>query len=211
MTAALVAGLLAGYGIAIPVGAIATYLVALTARTSLKLGAFAALGVATADGLYALIATLGGSALAPLIEPITVPLKWASVLVLLALATRGATTAITQHRRLHSTEAPTTTTPPSPRRAYFALLGMTMLNPTTIIYFTALVLGSQDATTPTHLEESAFVLAAFAASATWQLALATSGALLGRLLTTPTARLLTALLSSALITTLALHLLLTTL
>jgi hypothetical protein len=125
-----------------------------------------------------------------------------SVLALLALATRGATTAITQHRRLRSTEAPATT-PPSPRRAYFARLGMTMLNPTTIIYFTALVLASQDATTPTHLEESAFVLAAFAASTSWQLALATSGALLGRLLTTPTARLLTALLSSALITTLA--------
>jgi arginine exporter protein ArgO len=210
VTAALVAGLLAGYGIAMPVGAIATYLVALTAHTSLKLGAFAALGVATADGLYALIATLGGSALAPLIEPITVPLKWASVLVLLALATRGATTAITQHRRLRSAEPPADT-PPSLPRAYFALLGMTMLNPTTIIYFTALVLGSQDATTPTHLEESAFIAAAFAASASWQLALATGGALLGRLLTTPTARLLTALLSSTLITGLALHLLLTTL
>ncbi|GAA0931791.1 LysE family transporter [Kribbella koreensis] len=210
MTAALVAGLLAGYGIAMPVGAIATYLVALTARTSLKLGAFAALGVATADGLYALIATLGGSALSPLIEPITVPLKWASVLVLLALATRGAITAITQHRRLYSSDA-SATTPPSPPRAYFALLAMTILNPTTIIYFTALVLASQDATTPTHLEESAFVLAAFIASTSWQLALATSGALLGRLLTTPTARLLTALLSSTLITALALHLLLTTL
>jgi arginine exporter protein ArgO len=210
VTAALVAGLLAGYGIAMPVGAIATYLVALTARTSLKLGAFAALGVATADGLYALIATLGGSALAPLIQPITVPLKWASVLVLLALATRGATTAITQHRRLRSAETPADT-PPSLPRAYFALLGMTMLNPTTIIYFTALALGSQDATTPTHLEESAFIAAAFAASASWQLALATGGALLGQLLTTPTARLLTALLSSTLITGLALHLLLTTL
>ncbi len=210
MTAALVAGLLAGYGIAMPVGAIATYLVALTARTSLKLGAFAALGVATADGLYALIATAGGSALAPLIEPITTPLKWISVLVLLALATRGATTAITQHRRLQ-TSAASATTPPSPTRAYFALLGMTLLNPTTIIYFTALVLGSQDATTPTHLKQSIFVIAAFIASASWQLALATSGALLGRLLTTPTARLLTALLSSLLITVLALHLLLTTL
>jgi arginine exporter protein ArgO len=210
VTAALVAGLLAGYGIAMPVGAIATYLVALTARTSLKLGAFAALGVATADGLYALIATLGGSALAPLIEPITVPLKWISVLVLLALATRGATTAITQHRRLQSTKPPPTT-PPSATRAYFALLAMTMLNPTTVIYFTALVLGSQDANTPTPLEQSVFVLAAFAASASWQLALATSGALLGRLLTTPTARLLTALLSSLLITALALHLLVSTL
>jgi arginine exporter protein ArgO len=210
VTAALVAGLLAGYGIAIPVGAIATYLVALTARTCLKLGAFAALGVATADGLYALIATVGGSALAPLIEPITTPLKWISVLVLLALATRGATTAITHHRRLQTTGA-STSTPPSPVRAYFALLGMTLLNPTTIIYFTALVLGSQDAATPTLPEQAIFIVAAFIASASWQLALATSGALLGRLLTTPNARLLTALLSSLLITALALHLLITTL
>jgi threonine/homoserine/homoserine lactone efflux protein len=64
MTAALVAGLLAGFGIAVPVGAVATYLVSLTARTSLRTGACAALGVATADGLYALIAALGGTALA---------------------------------------------------------------------------------------------------------------------------------------------------
>ena len=137
-------------------------------------------------------------------------MKWISVLVLLALATRGATTAISQHRRLQ-TSAASATTPPSPARAYFALLGMTLLNPTTIIYFTALVLGSQDATTPAHLEQSIFIAAAFVASASWQLALATSGALLGRLLTSPTARLLTALLSSLLITGLALHLLITTL
>ncbi len=132
------------------------------------------------------------------------------MLILLALATRGATTAIAQHRRHHSPDS-SATTPPSLTRAYFALLGMTMLNPTTIIYFTALVVGSQDATIPTHLEQAVFVLAAFIASASWQLALATSGAGLGRLLTTPTARLLTALLSALLITALALHLLLTTL
>ena len=175
----------------------------------LRIGAFAALGVATADGVYALIATLGGSALAPLIEPITAPLKWISVLVLLTLAIRGATSAITQHRRLQSTEG-STKTQLTQAGAYLGLLAMTMLNPTTIIYFTALVLGSQDATTPTYLEQAVFILAAFLASASWQLALATSGALLGRTLTTPRARLATALSSSALITALALHLLLST-
>ncbi|MGW2900881.1 hypothetical protein ACWDAO_41550, partial [Streptomyces sp. NPDC001212] len=36
VSAALVAGLLAGYGIAVPVGAVATHLVTLTARTSLR-------------------------------------------------------------------------------------------------------------------------------------------------------------------------------
>ncbi|TWD73094.1 arginine exporter protein ArgO [Kribbella amoyensis] len=210
MIAALVAGLVAGYGIAIPVGAIGTYLVALTARTTLRVGAAAALGVATADGLYALLATLGGSAIAPVLAPITTPLKWISVVVLLALAIRGASTAIAQHRRLQSTDR-AAGTPPNPLRAFAALLGMTLLNPTTIIYFTALVLGSQDATSPAYAEQVVFIVAAFVASASWQLLLAGGGAVLGRLLTTPRARLLTALVSSTLITALALHLLLTTL
>ncbi|MGW2180563.1 hypothetical protein ACWCXX_21165 [Streptomyces sp. NPDC001732] len=86
MSAALVAGLLAGYGIAMPVGAVATCLVALTARTSLRVGACAALGVATADGLYALISMAGGSALAPLVESIAPPLRQVSAVVLLAPA-----------------------------------------------------------------------------------------------------------------------------
>ena len=206
MIAALVAGLLAGYGIAMPVGAVATYLVALTARTSLKTGAYAALGVATADGLYALIATLGGSVIAPLIEPITTPLKWISALVLIALAVRGAITAINQHRRLQ-TSARTADTPPIPARAYFGLLGMTMLNPTTVIYFTALVLGGR--TTPTPLHQTVFVTAAFIASSSWQLLLAAGGALLGRALTSRGGRLTTALASSLLICALAVHLLLT--
>lgn len=98
MTAALVAGLVAGYGIAVPVGAVATYLVSLTARTSLRTGTGAALGVATADGLYALLATLGGSALAAALRPVLGPLRWASAVVLAALAVRGAVAALRQYR-----------------------------------------------------------------------------------------------------------------
>ena len=79
--AALVAGLLAGFSIAMPVGAVATYLVALTARTSWRIGAFAALGVATADGVYALVATVAGSALAPPLETVSVPLTIASACI----------------------------------------------------------------------------------------------------------------------------------
>ncbi|MCW2911979.1 MAG: hypothetical protein JWN52_47 [Actinomycetia bacterium] len=204
--AALVAGLLAGYGIAMPVGAVATYLVALTARTSLRIGAFAALGVATADGLYALIAASGGSALTPAIQPIMIPLRWASVLALIALAVRGAAAAISQYRkRQRSTRADET--PISPVRAYLGLLGITMMNPTTVIYFAALVLGSQTTAAPDYLEQAVFVLAAFAASASWQLLLAGGGALLGRTLTGRRARLITAMASSTLITALAIHLL----
>lgn len=206
MIAVLVAGLLAGYGIAMPVGAVATYLVALTARTSLKIGASAALGVATADGLYALIATIGGSTLTHLIEPIMLPLRWASASVLLALAAWSGATAISQYRK-RRTATRSDETSISAARAYLGLLGMTMMNPITVIYFAALVLGTQTAGGPNRLEQAVFVLAAFAASASWQLLLAGGGALLGRVLTSSRGRLTTAMASSTLITALAIHLL----
>ncbi|MER5428209.1 LysE family transporter [Streptomyces sp. NPDC002588] len=202
MTAALVAGLVAGYGIAVPVGAVGTYLVSLTARTSLRTGACAALGVATADGLYALLATVGGSALAAALRPVLDPLRWVSALVLLVLAARGALTAVRRYRahRLATRSAPP---PPNPARAYLGLLGITLLNPTTIVYFAALVLGSGTTDAVRPLDQGVFVLAAFAASASWQLLLAGSGALLGRALTGHRGRLVTALVSSGVMTVLA--------
>ncbi|MFH9892676.1 LysE/ArgO family amino acid transporter [Streptomyces luteogriseus] len=202
MTAALVAGLLAGYGIAVPVGAVGTYLVSLTARTSLRTGVCAALGVATADGLYALAATLGGTALASALRPVLGPLRWVCVLVLLALAAWGAVTALREYRghRLATRTAPA---PPGPARAFLGLLGITLLNPTTVIYFAALVLGSQAGGPAGPPEQCVFVLAAFAASTSWQVLLAGSGALLGRSLTGPRGRLATALVASGVMTALA--------
>lgn len=203
MTAALVAGLLAGYGIAVPVGAVGTYLVSLTARTCLRTGVCAALGVATADGLYALAATLGGTALAGALRPVLGPLRWVCVLVLLALAAWGAVTAVREyrgHRLAARTAAPAH---PGPARAYLGLLGITLLNPTTVIYFAALVLGSQATGPAGPVEQGVFVLAAFAASASWQVLLAGSGALLGRALTGHRGRLATALVASGVMTVLA--------
>ena len=201
MTAALVAGLLAGYGIAMPVGAVATYLVSLTARTTLRIGMCAALGVATADGLYALVATLGGSALAAALQPVLVPLRWAS-----ALVARGAVTAV-RHYRDRQRAARSGRDPACPARAYLALLGITLLNPTTVIYFAALVLGSRTTEAVHPVEQGVFVLAAFAASASWQLLIAGGGALLGRALTGDRGRLITAVASSAVITVLAVRML----
>ncbi|WP_405887312.1 LysE family transporter [Streptomyces sp. NBC_01136] len=206
MTAALVAGLLAGYGIAVPVGAVATYLVSLTARTTLKIGGCAALGVATADGLYALVAALGGSALAAALQPVLEPLRWASGLVLAALAVRGTLTALRQYRD-QQLAARSVRDPAHPARAYLTLLGITLLNPTTVIYFAALVLGNRTAEAARPLEQGVFVLAAFAASASWQLLLAGGGALLGRALTGRRGRLVTALASSAVIMVLAVRML----
>ncbi|GAA4324671.1 LysE family transporter [Streptomyces venetus] len=202
MTAALLAGLLAGYGIAVPVGAVGTYLVSLTARTSLRTGVCAALGVATADGLYALAATLGGTALAGALRPVLGPLRWVCVLVLLGLAAWGAAGAVREYRG-HRPATRGAPAPPGPARAYLGLLGVTLLNPTTVIYFAALVLGSRATGPAGALEQGVFVVAAFAASASWQVLLAGSGALLGRALTGRRGRPATALVASGVMTALA--------
>ncbi len=179
---------------------------ALSARTALRIGACAALGVATADGLYAMIAMVGGSTLAATIEPIMLPLRWASVLVLVALAVRGAVVAIGQYRKRQTTSRPDRA-PLNAVRAYFGLLGITMMNPTTLIYFAALVLANKSSAAPDYVDKAVFVLAAFAASASWQLLLAGGGAAIGRMLAGRRGRLGTSLVSSAVMAALAVQLL----
>ncbi|MEV4942690.1 LysE/ArgO family amino acid transporter [Streptomyces zaomyceticus] len=205
MTAAVVAGLLAGYGIAIPVGAVGAYLVAVTARAGWPTGAGAALGVATADGVYALLAVAGGSALVPLLAPVMDPLRWASAVVLVALAVRAASVALSAYRTggLASRDDGTAL---APGRAYLTFLGITILNPMTVIYFAALILATGPSAPATLPDRTAFVLAALVASASWQFLLALGGTLLGRTLTGVRGRLVTALASSTLIVVLAVRL-----
>ncbi len=204
MTDVVIQGLLAGYGVAIPVGAIAALIVSLTARTSLVVGSAAALGVATADGIYALLAAFGGAALAHVIQPVSQPLRWVAMVILLFIAARSALAALRHYRDpLVRRERGGLSTPP---RAYAGLLGLTLLNPMTIVYFGALVLGRGDREALTAADAAVFVVAAFAASASWQLLLAGGGALVGRVLTSPRGRLVTALAASAVIVVLSLAL-----
>ncbi|GAB1646153.1 LysE family transporter [Krasilnikovia sp. MM14-A1259] len=198
MTGPFLAGVVAGYGVAIPVGAIAVLVAGLSARTSLRVGAAAGLGAATADGIYALLAVLGGAALAGLVAPIAVPLRWVAAAVLLGLAGHTAWTALRPRRP----GGPARAADPTPLRAYLGILSLTMLNPATIVYFAALVLGRGGSGGGVM-----FVLGAFAASASWQLLIAGGGSLAGRLLTGERARLVTALVSSVVIAVLAVQLL----
>jgi threonine/homoserine/homoserine lactone efflux protein len=104
------------------VGAVAAYLVALTAQTSLRTGVFAALGVATADGMYALIAVCGGAALAAVLRPVTLPLRRGPAVVLIALAVHGTVAAVRRHReRRDGTGA--SRTAPGAARAYLGMRG----------------------------------------------------------------------------------------
>ncbi|MFD6638922.1 LysE family transporter [Micromonospora chalcea] len=201
MTGAFLAGLVAGYGVAIPVGAIAILILGLSARTSFRVGAAAALGVATADGLYAAVAALGGAAVASGLAPFAGPLRLIAAGVLLALA------GLTAWRALRP---PATTQQPSARggldtpvRAFAAVLALTLLNPATVVYFVALVLGRGDVLGSAPVRAAAFTAGVFLASASWQLLIAGGGSLIGRALTGPRGRRVTALLSSVIIAALA--------
>jgi arginine exporter protein ArgO len=250
VSAAFWAGVVAGYGVAVPVGAIAVLIAGLTARTSLRVGAAAGLGAATADGVYALIAVLGGAALAAAITPIATPLRWVAAVVLVLLAAYTARSALRRRspvtddvaepvspaspaapthdeaadaRRVDPAvlEAPARGSAvrragrgaargaaagrdtawadtPTPGRAYLGVLGLTLLNPATIVYFGALVLGRGGTGGGVW-----FVTGAFLASASWQLLIAGGGALVGRLLTGERGRRITALVSSVVIAILA--------
>nr|WP_250030890.1 LysE family transporter [Actinoplanes maris] len=179
-------------------GAIGVLIAGLSARTSLRVGAAAGLGAATADGIFAAIAVAGGAAVAGVIAPIAGPLRWVAAVVLLIIAALTARAAFRPPGPAAAGQRPAT-----PWRAYAGVLGLTLLNPATVIYFAALVLGRAG-----EGGGVLFVAGVFLASATWQLAIAGGGSLIGHWLTGPRGRTLTALVSSLVIAILAVGLLL---
>jgi arginine exporter protein ArgO len=181
---AAIAGALAGYGVAIPVGAIAVLIIETAARRGVRIGAAAGLGAATADGIYATLAGLFGAAIAVALAPWSVPLRWLSVVVLVGIGGRGLLLAA----RGRPTDADVVAgadgvardaASGSALRTYAGFLALTILNPMTIAYFAALVLGLP-AVQGGAGARLVFALAAFIASASWQLLLAGAGGLLHR-------------------------------
>jgi arginine exporter protein ArgO len=194
----VVSGLVTGWAIAIPIGAVGAFLVTLTSRTSYRVGAAGALGIATVDGAYAALAVVAGASLSALLDPVATPLRIASVLALLVIA------AVTAAHALATGGRPREAAPVPPARAFALFLGITAVNPTTVVYFAAVVLGNRDLV-DTPAQGVAFVLAAFLASASWQLLLAGSGVALRRVATGQRGHLATGLVSAAVIGGLAVH------
>ena len=195
-------GLVTGWAIAVPIGAVGAFLVALTARTSFGTGAAGALGIATVDGMYAALAVVAGAALSAALAPVATPLRIVSGAVLLVIAALTAAHAIATRGR------PREVSPVPPARAYALFVAITAVNPTTVVYFAAVVLGHRDLV-DTPAQAAVFVLAAFAASASWQLTLAGGGAALGRVATGHRGHLVTGLVSATVIAGLAVQTVLT--
>jgi threonine/homoserine/homoserine lactone efflux protein len=136
----------------------------------------AAAGAASADAIYATLAVLVGYGIAAVVGPWIGPLRVAGGIVLVGIGVRGLYVAwrarhqVTSGRsvRAHSVHG----------RTYLEMLGLTLLNPATVVYFAALAVGLPFL--GGLAERLVFAAAAFVASLSWQVVLAAFGALLGR-------------------------------
>lgn len=168
-------GVIAGYGIAIPVGAIAILIVDMGLRRGFPSGFMAGAGAATADFIYALLAVIAGATLALALAPYALGLQIASAVVLLALGAYGLRQAWQIDEEQGS--EPTIENNHSLQHIYLRFLGLTLLNPLTITYFGALILGRDAGATITTQDRILFVLGAALASLSWQTLLAALGSL----------------------------------
>ena len=172
---AFVAGVIAGYGIAIPVGAIAVLIVEVGIRCGFRCAFFAGAGAATADLLYAGLAVIGGAALAGSVQTIDQPLRVFSAIVLILIAIYGL-------RRASTREDASGAAMPDRRElvgTYTRFVGLTLINPTTIVYFAAIIVGLGVADEMTAGQGILFSLGAFMASLSWQTLLAAIGGVAG--------------------------------
>ena len=193
MAQAFLLGIAAGYAIAIPFGPIAILIVRTGVRQGLRAAAAAGAGTATADLIFASIAMLFGAAASALLAPILPAARLLAGAALAVIAMRGLLTAPQAMEREPGTVRAGNT--------YLLFLGLTMLNPPTVIYFVSLAIALPEVSAD-FASRAIFAVAAFLASLSWQEVLALVGAMLhGRL--TPRLQRITAVVSSLIILALA--------
>ena len=177
------AGAVAGLAVAMPIGAVGSYLVGLAARERTATALAAALGIASVDGAYAILAGVGGTGLQAMLGEVSGWLTYAAAITLVVVAVRTMRTAFRRYRGDIQTRSQLSKL--TPTRAYFNLVALTAINPATVVTFAAVIVGrSSSPGGSSWLAVALFALGAFLASAIWQLLLAGGGSVLGRLLRT---------------------------
>jgi threonine/homoserine/homoserine lactone efflux protein len=192
-----VTGLVAGFAIAMPPGAVTSLIVRIGLQRGFRPALAAGWGTATVDGVYCVIAVLAGAAIVPLLGAIDPPLRTVTGLVLVGLGVRGILTA----RR----DVPLAGSPDARALAatYVRFIAITMVNPATLAYFIAVALGFAGSVLN---DAGAFIVGVFAASLTWHAILAVlSGSLHGRL--SPRARTVLAVVANGVVIALGVRIL----
>lgn len=202
LVGALASGMLAGLGVAMPLGAISVLLLGEGVARGFWGAAPGALAVGTIDTLYSLAAVVLGAVAAPVIVGWG---RWPMVLgglVLVGIAAAGL------WRSVAGPDADIAAPAPAGGGWHrFALfLGLTAVNPTTLVYFAAITVGLADLLR-SPVAGGVFVAGVGVASACWQLALVGIGSALGRR-ATPRAKRATARVGNAIVAVLGIAMIL---
>jgi threonine/homoserine/homoserine lactone efflux protein len=167
MNAALLAGIFAGYAIAVPVGVIAVLIIEAGMAGGLRRGFAAGAGAATVDLIYCVTALFIGGVLSQVLASVLLPLQVLSGVVLISIGVRGLY-VLWRGRRGEVANPNDPRVRGSAVQLYLRFIVLTALNPATVLYFLALAVG--------------FTVGAAGASLSWQLLLGAIGAAAGRLL-----------------------------
>jgi arginine exporter protein ArgO len=185
--------MLAGLGIAVPLGAIAVLLINEGITRGFRAGAPGAVAVGLVDTVYCTAAVTLGAVAAPAISTWG---RWPALAggtALLAIAGIGL------YRALSGPDAVDSGEPPSGTgwHRFGLFLGLTAINPATLVYFAAITVGLAHLL-QSPLASGLFVAGVGTASVSWQLVVVAAGALMrGRL--TPRARRLTAVIGNLIV------------
>jgi arginine exporter protein ArgO len=183
MISYLFSGAVTGLAVAMPIGAVGSYLVGLAARERTATAVAAALGIASVDGAYAILAAVGGTGLQAMLSEVSGWLTYAAAITLVVVAVHTMRMALRRYRGDTRTRAQLGRL--TPARAYLSLVGLTAINPATMVTFAAVIVGRSASEGGSSWQAFAlFALGAFVASAAWQLLLAGGGSVLGRRLRT---------------------------
>lgn len=158
--------------VAAAIGPIALLIFGLGARQGFAAGAFAGLGAALADCLYALGAFVAGALILPLLAAYEPAIRVGSALLLVGL---GAWMLVGQLRRR---EVPAAPRPAA--RFFLPTFLLTVVNPMTLVVFAGIV--PQLPVAGSFALAASLALALASGSAVVQLAIAGSGALAGKAL-----------------------------
>ncbi|MCG6498275.1 LysE family transporter [Kitasatospora sp. A2-31] len=194
--AAALAGVGAGLGVAVPLGAVGVLLLE-EGRRGRAAAVSAACAVAFVDMAYAALATALGSRLASVLSGWEAWARAAAAVVLVLVAVRGLLglrrePAVGPRQGQGTAAGPepgpgdagaAVTAPAGPGRVFLRFAALTAVNPTTALYFAALVTGGGAGALSGGpygaAAGSAFVAGVLAASLTWQQLLAAVGVSLG--------------------------------
>ncbi|MHB1172870.1 MAG: LysE family transporter [Lacisediminihabitans sp.] len=187
---ALGSGVLAGIGLVAPLGAIGVLLIHEGLASGFTGAAPAAVAVSLIDACYCTLAVVAGAVAAPVIA------SWGDVpavaggLALIGLGLFGVYRTFA--RATASAEEVAGSVPASKWRRFILFIGLTAINPATLLYFAALTIGL-GGTLASLAGSVAFIVGVTIASLTWQLGLVTVGAVFRGRVAAKAQRLLSAL------------------